>query len=109
MSTATAIVPNKGVPNNGVAPERARRFGPRRREVQAALEIFALCGLAFAQPTFDLLGKNTGIFATRQSSAFDLIVVSIAILLAPALILYVAEVILGAVLPMARRFIHGVV
>ena len=109
MSTATATVPNDGAPTKGVAPERARRFGPRRREVQAALEIFAVCGLAFAQPTFDLLGKNTGIFATRRSSSFDLIVVSFAILLAPAVVLYVAEVVLGVILPMARRFIHGVV
>ncbi len=90
------------------ADDDTRRFGPRRREIRAGLELFALCGVAFAQPTFDLLGKNTGIFATRGSTALDLIVISLAILFVPAVALYLVEVIIGLALPKIRRFAHAV-
>ncbi len=83
------------------------RFGPRRREVRAALELFALCGLAVAQPTFDLLGKNTGIFATRGSTALDLVVISLVVLFAPPAALYVVEIVVGAIVPRFRRFAHA--
>ncbi len=97
MSTGSSV-------SVGAAP---RRFGPRTRELRAALELFALCGIAFAQPTFDLLGKNTGIFATRGSGAFDLIVLSIAILVLPALALYLVEVGVGLAVPKVRRYAHA--
>ncbi len=87
--------------------DRTARFGPPQREVRSALELFALCGIAFAQPTFDLLGKNTGIFATRGSTAFDLIVVSLAILFVPAIVLYAIEVLVGLAAPRARRYAHA--
>ncbi len=87
--------------------ERARRFGPRRREVRAALELFALCGIAVAQPTFDLLGKNTGIFATRGATSLDLILLALFIVLVPPLVLYLVEVAVGLVLPRVRRYVHA--
>lgn len=98
--TATTIPASNGA-------ERAARFGPRTREVRAALELFALCGIAFAQPTFDLLGKNTGIFATRGSTALDLVVLSLAVLFVPAAILYGVEVVVGLGLPRLRPFAHA--
>jgi len=106
MTTTAAVgsEPASAVPDDGTG---ARRFGPRRREVQAFLELFALCGLAIAQPTFDLLGKNTGIFATRGSTAFDLVLVSLAIVLAPPLVLWTVEVVVGLVLPKLRRYAHA--
>ena len=73
---------------------------------RAALELFALCGLAVAQPTFDLLGKNTGIFATRGSTALDLVVISLVVLFAPPAALYVVEIVVGAIVPRFRRFAH---
>ena len=63
----TAAVAPAGAPSSEAPPAR---YGPRQREVRAALELFGLCGLAVAQPTFDLLGKNTGIFATRVPRAW---------------------------------------
>ncbi len=98
MTTPTATVADLTAP---------KRFGPRTREVRAALELFALCGIAFAQPTFDLLGKNTGIFATRGSTAIDLIVVSLAILIVPPFALYTVDVLVGLVAPRARRYAHA--
>ena len=99
--TATAARPRR-------PPRRSRaRFGPRRREVRAALELFALCGIAVAQPTFDLLGKNTGIFATRGATSLDLILLSLFIVIAPPLVLYVVEVLVGLVLPRLRRYVHA--
>ena len=76
--------------------------------MHAALELFALWGIAFAQPTFDLLGKNTGIFATRGSTALDLVVISLAILFVPALVFYAVEVVVGLMLPRVRRYAHAV-
>ena len=98
--TATTIPASNGA-------ERAARFGTRTREVRAGLELFALCGIAFAQPTFDLLGKNTGIFATRGSTSFDLVVLSLAILFVPAVILYAVEVGVGLALPRVRPYAHA--
>jgi hypothetical protein len=89
------------------ATDAPARFGPRRREVQAALELFALCGIAVAQPTFDLLGKNTGIFATRGATSLDLILLALFIVIAPPLVLYVVEVLVGLVLPRVRRYVHA--
>ena len=60
-----------------------------------------------AQPTFDLLGKNTGIFATRGATSLDLILLALFIVLAPPLVLYVVEVLVGLVLPRARRYVHA--
>jgi hypothetical protein len=94
---------------DGAPPSEAppARFGPRQREVRAALELFGLCGLAVAQPTFDLLGKNTGIFATRGATSLDLILLALFIVIVPPLVLYVAEVLVGLVLPRVRRYVHA--
>jgi hypothetical protein len=86
---------------------REARFGPRQREVRAALELFALSGIAVAQPTFDLLGKNTGIFATRGATSLDLILLALFIVIVPPLVLYVVEVLVGLVLPRLRRYVHA--
>lgn len=89
-------------------PEGIARFGPLRRETRALLELFAISGLAVAQPVFDLLGKNAAIFTARRSTANDVVLLTLLIVLGPALIAYAVEVVVGLALPRARRAVHVV-
>jgi hypothetical protein len=91
----------------GEAQPRPRRFGPLKREVRAALELFAIAGLAFAQPALDLLTKNTEIFVIRRSTPAQVIALTLAILLVPPVVAWWLEVLVGLVVPTARRYVHA--
>ena len=49
------------------AGDRAR-FGPWRREVGSFLELFALCGVAIAQPTLDIFQQNADFLLSRRTT-----------------------------------------
>lgn len=89
-------------------PEGTRRFGPWRRELLAFLELFALTGIAVAQPFFDVVSKNSELFVVRDTSGTDLILLALAVLLVPAVVLYAVEVIVGLIAPAARPYAHAV-
>jgi hypothetical protein len=84
-----------------------RRFGPWRHELGAFAELFAIAGLAVAQPMFDVAGKNAEIFATRRASASELFLFTLAVMLVPPVALYVVEVLGALVWPAGRRFVHA--
>ncbi len=85
----------------------AVRFGPWRSETARLLELVGVFGLAIAQPTFDLLGKNASLFvAWNATTPRALFLVAVVILL-PAALAYTLEVLLGLAIPRARRFAHA--
>ena len=86
---------------------RPARFGPRQREVRAFLELFALAGLAFAQPALDLMSKNSEIFFTREATALQIILFGLIVISVPPALLWGAEVAAGLVLPRLRRWLHA--
>jgi hypothetical protein len=61
--------------------------GVSRRSAHLA----ALCALAFAQPLFDILGKNPAFFAVRGSSSREIVVFALALTLLPPLALILLE------------------
>ena len=86
---------------------RPARFGPRQREVRAFLELFALAGLAFAQPALDLMSKNSEIFFTRGATALEIILFGLIVIVLPPTLLWGMEVVAGLVLPSVRRWLHA--
>jgi Sulfatase len=63
----------------------------------AALHLGALCAFAFAQPLFDLLGRNAAFFAVRGSTRWDVLVFALGLVLLPPLALLALEVLAGLV------------
>src|SRR3954447_788178 len=85
----------------------AARFGPWRREVRAFLELLALTGVTVAQPTFDLLANNAASFVSLDTTWIQAVLLATVVVLVPATALWVIEVLIGAVVPPARRFVHA--
>jgi hypothetical protein len=86
--------------------ESAAGFGPARRELLAFVELFAVSGLAFAQPMFDVLSKNPELFSIRRTTGLQLVALTVAVLVVPPAIWYVLEVLIGLVTRRARPAVH---
>jgi hypothetical protein len=72
---------------------RARLREPAIRGAQ----LFAASGFAFAQPLFDILGKNAEFFAVRGSTPGDIVLFALVVTFVPALVLWLLELVAGAV------------
>ena len=66
----------------------------------------ALCALAFAQPIFDILGKNPAFFAVRGSSSSEIVFFALALTLLPPLLLIALELAVGLVSAAAAWVLH---
>jgi hypothetical protein len=84
----------------------SRRSGPLRREARALIELAALTGVAFVQPTLDVLSKNANVFVTRDITPFETILFVVALVVVPPVVAWAAEVLVGLVDPWARRVVH---
>ncbi len=89
------------------AAERGRRFGPWRREAGAFLELFALCGVAIAQPTLDIFQQNADFLLSRRTTVQEAVVFAVLFIVVPATVLWSVEVLVGLVLPQVRRWVHA--
>jgi len=70
--------------------------------------LFAASGFAFAQPLFDLLGKNPEFFAVRGSTPGDIVLFALAVTFVPALAFIVIELAVSVVSSSAGRAVHYV-
>ena len=68
----------RGPTEPGPAGRGPARFGPWRRELRSFIELFALCGLTFAQPGLDLLAKNTSVLVDLHASRLEAIGIAFA-------------------------------
>ena len=84
------------------------RYGPLRREVLQLLELVAVLGLAFAQPIFDLLGKNPLLFVAWNATPARTLGAVAVVVLGPALVAYLVEVLAALAGPATRRVVHVV-
>jgi hypothetical protein len=66
----------------------------------------ALSALAFAQPLFDILGKNPAFFAVRDSSSREIVLFALALTLLPPLVLVVVELVVGLLSAAAAWLLH---
>src|SRR4051794_33647763 len=83
------------------------RFGPPTREVLQFLELFAVFGLAIAQPAFDLLGKNPLLFVAWNATPARTLGSVAAGLVVPPLAAYALTLLAGLVSAAARRVVHA--
>lgn len=104
METVEAEAHPAGDPGAGTRPSR---FGPWRREVGAYLELFALCGVAIAQPTLDIFQQNADYLLSRRTTVQEAVLFAVLLIVVPASVLWVVEVLVGLLLPAARRWVHA--
>ena len=86
-----------------------RRWPTRREGLVAFLQLFALSGLAIAQPTFDLLTKNPGALNPSGVTTGDLVVFCVAVLVVPPLVAWLLETAVGALRPSLRPLAHATI
>jgi hypothetical protein len=79
-----------------------------RREGRALLELFALCGFAIAQPLLDLFGKSVDQFALRGAAGRHIVGFGLAVTVAPAVGLWLVEVLTSVFGRPIRRVVHVV-
>src|SRR4029079_9369433 len=70
------------------------------------LEFVALTGVLVAQPVFDLLKTNAGLFILWRLNGLQLIAFTVVIVVVPALALLLIEAVVALAVPRARRMVH---
>jgi hypothetical protein len=84
------------------------RSGRIRRFALDVVHLVVLWSLAVAQPLFEVLGSGASFFAARGSSRSEILVFAVALVLAPAAVLAVGELVVWIALGRrARRLAHG--
>ena len=73
-----------------------------------ALELFALCGLAIAQPLYDTFGRAPDVFLAHGADRADLVLFAVLVLLVPPVVLWLVEVAVTAIDDRAGRLLHTV-
>ena len=76
----------------------------RRELARDGLHLLVLCSFALAQPLFDLIARNPEFFATRRSSAGEIVAFAVGITLVPPALLLALEALAGLA---SRRLRHG--
>lgn len=84
-----------GVPRRGV-----------KGNVFAFLHLAVLSAFALAQPLFSLLSDNPEFFAARGSTATEIIVFALLLVLVPPAILFLIELLVGLLSDRARTVVH---
>src|SRR5580765_4386760 len=86
--------------------DRGRKEGRLSALARRSAHLLALCALAFAQPIFDILGKNPAFFAVRGSSSGDIVVFALGLIILPPLALIAIELVVGLVSAAAAWTLH---
>jgi hypothetical protein len=96
-----------GSSNQVTDPVPATAGERRRHPFRSFIELFALCGFAFAQPLLDVFGRGVEQFAFRGASPLQIVLFGVAITFLPALGLWTAEMVVAVVLgPRAGSAVH---
>lgn len=75
----------------------------------AFVELFALAGIAVAQPTFDLLGKNANELVVNARTRPQILALVVLVLVVPPALAWLAEVAVGLVAPRLRPYAHAAI
>ena len=87
---------------------RGREKGRFLAAARGGAHLAALCALAFAQPLFDILGKNPAFFAVRGSSRGEIVLFALALTLLPPALLLAVELAVAIVTEVGARALHVV-
>lgn len=93
-------------PGDPVRLGSLRQASGWRAEGLLALELVALCGLAFARPVFDAFGRSPETFVARGADAADVVAFGVAVLLLPPLAPAAAALATRALGPRVRMAAH---
>jgi hypothetical protein len=89
------------------APAGGRRWPGLRQEVWPFLELLTLTGFAIAQPLFDVTGRSPEFFVFRRASTREILLLTLAVTLLPAVLLWALEVVAGLLEgERVRRVVH---
>jgi Sulfatase len=93
---------------SGAVPKRTGDDPPRRPPgvLLSFLHLAVLSAFALAQPLFNLLSDNPEFFAARGSTATDIIVFAVLLVILPPALLLAIELLVGLAGPAARRGAH---
>jgi hypothetical protein len=72
----------------------------------AGLHLAVLCAFAFAQPLFDVLGRNAPFFAVRNAGRWDLILFALGLVVVPPIAFLAVEVLAALARPAAAGALH---
>jgi hypothetical protein len=86
--------------------DRGREEGRLLAAARGGAHLAALCALAFAQPLFDILGKNPAFFAVRGSSSREIVLFALALTLLPPAVLVAVELAVAIVSEAGARALH---
>jgi hypothetical protein len=78
-----------------------------RRESRAALELFAACGFAIAQPVLSVYGKSADTFIFLDVKNRQIVAFAIALAVVPPVALWIVEIVIGLISRGARRIVHA--
>lgn len=76
-------------------------------EALSFIELFALVGLAVAQPVFEKLGGNPELFLLWRTTRLELVLLTAILLFAVPFLFWAVEFLVGCAVPRARRFVHA--
>lgn len=93
-------------PTTAPAPTPGRPSAARR-ELGAFASLLGLSGLAITQPALELLGNNSEILLVNDVGLGGALLIALAFALIPACSAYTLEVVVGLVIPPARRVLHA--
>src|SRR5205823_6329138 len=85
---------------------RTSRLARFRVPAVRGAQLFAVSGFAFAQPLFDILGKNAEFFAAHGSTPGDILLFAFVVVFVPALMLLAVETLVGLVSGPAASVLH---
>jgi hypothetical protein len=95
------------------SPGTGRDKAGRRRasvwsgaDLWALAELFALTGLAIAQPVLDVTGRSPDMFLFRRADRLDILLLVVGVTVLPALSIWVVEVLVGLVSGTVRHLLH---
>ena len=99
----------EGVAAEGEEPAAAGESSrPWPGNLLAFGHLAVLCSFALAQPLFNLLQDNPEFFAARGSTAGEIIVFALLLVIVPPVVLFAIEFAVGLVSEPARRIVHVV-
>jgi hypothetical protein len=96
---ARAGAPAHGTPGQGTS-------GQRRAALRRLCELLALTAFALAQPVLDATGRSPDFFLFRRPTQWQIRALLVLIVLAPPLLLWLAELVAGMVSEVAARTLH---
>src|SRR5438067_2065082 len=86
--------------------DRGREQGRLLATARRGAHLAALCSLAFAQPLFDILGKNPAFFAVRGSSSVEIVLFALVLTLLPPVVFIALELAAELVDDVVARSLH---